>query len=45
MHISTTTDDYIYIMLGFVFGMAVMANICAKRNKKLNQDKDQDTKL
>jgi hypothetical protein len=34
MHISTTTDDYIYIMLGFVFGMAVMANICAKRNKK-----------
>jgi hypothetical protein len=38
MHISTTTDDYIYIMLGFVFGMAVMANICAKRNKKKDTD-------
>ena len=26
MHISTTTDDYIYIFLGIMFGLAIMSN-------------------
>jgi F0F1-type ATP synthase membrane subunit b/b' len=31
MHISTTTDDYIYIFLGVVFGLAIMANLSSKK--------------
>jgi F0F1-type ATP synthase membrane subunit b/b' len=31
IHISSSTDDYIYLFLGVAFGMAVMSNFISKK--------------